>query len=124
VCAAHNARFDWGFICAEVERATGRTLDGPRLCTVRLARKLLPHLRRRSLDHVALYYGVDIAGRHRAAGDAIATARVLIRLLAAARDRGCDTWEDLDRLLAARPRRRRPRRVPALPQPVMYDTSA
>jgi DNA polymerase III subunit epsilon len=124
VFVAHNARFDWGFLCAEIERATGRLLDGRRLCTVKLARKLLPQLRRRSLDHVAHYYGVEITARHRAAGDAIATARVLVRLLAEARDRGCETWEDLDRLLAPAPRRRRRRRPPALPQPVSRDTTA
>ncbi|MDQ3951143.1 MAG: 3'-5' exonuclease, partial [Gemmatimonadota bacterium] len=123
VFVAHNARFDWSFVSAEVERAMGRTLDGPRLCTVRLARKLLPHLRRRSLDYVAMHYGVEIQGRHRAAGDAVATARVLLRLLAAARERGCETWQDLDLLLAA-PRQRRPRRRPATPRPVTRDTTA
>jgi DNA polymerase-3 subunit epsilon len=124
VFVAHNARFDWGFLCAEVERATGRLLNGRRLCTVKLARKLLPQLRRRSLDYVAHYYGVEITARHRAAGDAIATARILVRLLAEARERGCETWEDLDRLLAPAPRRRRPRRRPASPQPVSHDTTA
>lgn len=124
VFVAHNARFDWTFVSAEIERATGRTLDGPRLCTVKLARKLLPQLRRRSLDYVAMHYGVEIHGRHRAAGDAIATARVLVKLLAAARARGCETWQDLDLLLATVPRRRRPRRRPAMPQPVTRDTTA
>lgn len=124
VFVAHNARFDWGFLCAEVERTTGRVLDGRRLCTVKLARKLLPQLRRRSLDHVAHYYGVEITARHRAAGDAIATARVLVRLLAEARQLGCETWDDLDRLLAPAPRRRRSRRRPAIPQPVSRDTTA
>jgi DNA polymerase III subunit epsilon len=124
VFVAHNARFDWTFVNAEIERATGRTIDGPRLCTVKLARKLLPQLRRRSLDYVAMHYGVEIQSRHRAAGDAIATARVLIKLLAAARERGCETWQDLDLLLASAPRRRRPRRRPATPQPVTRDTTA
>jgi DNA polymerase-3 subunit epsilon len=124
VFVAHNARFDWAFLCAEVQRATGRLLDGPRLCTVKLARKLLPQLRRRSLDYVANHYGVEITARHRAAGDAVATARVLVRLLADARERGCETWEDLDRLLAPAPRRRRPRRRRATPQPVDRDTTA
>src|SRR5918999_6502430 len=121
VFVAHNARFDWTFINAEIERATGRTLDGPRLCTVKLARKLLPQLRRRSLDYVAMHYGVEIQSRHRAAGDAVATARVLVRLLAEARERGCETWADLELLLATTPRRRRPRRRPARPQPVARD---
>jgi DNA polymerase-3 subunit epsilon len=124
VFVAHNARFDWTFVNSEIGRATGRILDGPRLCTVKLARKLLPQLRRRSLDYVAMHYGVEIHGRHRAAGDAIATARVLIKLLAAARERGCETWQDLDLLLATAPRRRRPRRRPAMPQPVSRDTTA
>jgi DNA polymerase III subunit epsilon len=123
VFVGHNARFDWGFLCAEVERASGRVLDGPRLCTVRLARKLLPQLRSRSLDHVAAYYGVEISSRHRAGGDAVATARVLLRLLGAARERGCETLPDLDVLLTP-PRRRRRRRPPAMPQPVSRDTSA
>jgi DNA polymerase-3 subunit epsilon len=124
VFVGHNARFDWGFLCAEVERASGRVLDGPRLCTVRLARKLLPQLRSRSLDHVAAYYGVEISSRHRAGGDAVATAHVLPRLLAAARERGCETLHDLDVLLASPARRRRRRRPPAMPQPVSRDTSA
>jgi DNA polymerase-3 subunit epsilon len=124
VFVAHNARFDWAFVNAELERASGHMLDGPRLCTVKLARKLLPQLRRRSLDYVAMHYGVEILSRHRAAGDAIATARVLVRLLADARERGCETWADLERLLAATPRRRRPRRRPARPQPVARDTTA
>jgi DNA polymerase-3 subunit epsilon len=124
VFVAHNARFDWSFINAELERATGRRLDGPRLCTVRLARKLLPYLRRRSLDHLAMHYGVEIQNRHRAGGDALATARVLIRLLAASRERGCETWQDLELLLATAQPRRRARRRPAVPQPVTRDTTA
>jgi DNA polymerase-3 subunit epsilon len=124
VFVAHNARFDWSFLNAELERATRRTLDGPRLCTVRLARRLLPQLRGRSLDHVAMHYGVEIQNRHRAAGDAVATAQVLVRLLAAAHERGCETWQELERLLAPPPRRRRSRRRPATPQPVTRDTTA
>jgi DNA polymerase-3 subunit epsilon len=124
VFVAHNARFDWAFVNAELERTTGRTLDGPRLCTVKLARKLLPQLRRRSLDYVAMHYGVEITNRHRAAGDAIATARVLTRLLTDARDRGCETWADLELLQMTAPRRRRSRRRTGRPQPVTRDTTA
>jgi len=124
VFVAHNAAFDWRFVTAEVRRATGRELDGRRLCTVRLARKLLPQLRRRSLDWVANHYGVEIGARHRAMGDALATAHVLLRLLDDARDRGCATWSDLDALIgpSAAPRRRR--RPPAMPHPVRLDTTA
>jgi DNA polymerase-3 subunit epsilon len=128
VFVAHNAAFDWRFVSAEVARARGRELTGRRLCTVRLARRLLPQLRSRSLDWVARHYGVEIepGQRHRAAGDALATARCLLRLLDDARARGCERWSELERLLAtSRPvRRRRGRRAPALPRPVDRDTTA
>jgi len=129
VFAAHNANFDWRFICAEVFRASGQQLVGRRLCTVKLARKILPQLPRRSLDHVANYYGVEISGRHRAAGDAIATAHCLIRLLEDAADRGCVTWDDLDLLIGKRGLRaarmaRAKRRRSALPGPARSDATA
>lgn len=117
---AHNAPFDWHFISAEVARATGERLEGRRLCTVRLARRLLPQLPRRSLDVVARHYGVQISARHRAAGDAVATAHVLLALLRDAADRGCETWPALDTLLGALPRSSRRRRS-AMPGPVKQD---
>lgn len=129
VFVAHNAAFDWRFVSAEVSRAAGRELTGRRLCTVRLARRLLPQLRSRSLDWVARHYNVEIPAerRHRAAGDAIATAHCLLRLLAAAHDHGCERWSELERFLAsgsAAPKARRGRRPSALPQPVQRDTTA
>jgi DNA polymerase-3 subunit epsilon len=129
VFVAHNVTFDWRFLSMEVHRVTGRVLDGRRLCTVRLARKLLPHIRRRSLDYVSHFYDVENTARHRAGGDARATAGVLLRMLEDVRLRGCHTWEDLQRLVYApggsrRRKRRRGRRPSAMPQPVDRDTTA
>jgi DNA polymerase-3 subunit epsilon len=131
VFVAHNANFDWRFVSSEVARVSGRVLAGRRLCTVRLARRIVPQLRSRSLDWVAGHYGVEIGEgkRHRAGGDAIATAKCLIRMLDDARDHGCERWSELERLLAtgsaqAKKKKRRGRRPPALPQPVQYDTTA
>lgn len=117
VFVAHNAPFDWSFVGAEIARASGRQLEGRRLCTVRLARKLLPQLPRRSLDMVASHYGVEIAARHRAAGDAVATAHVLLRLLRDAADRGYETWAQLDTLFSTPTTTRRRRRPSGFPQP-------
>jgi DNA polymerase III subunit epsilon len=128
VFVAHNASFDWRFVSAEVARSTGRELTGRRLCTVRLARRLLPQLRSRSLDWVARHYNVEIPSgmRHRAAGDALATAHCLLRLLDDARDHGCERWSELEQFLATAPagRKRKGRRAPAMPQPVDRDTTA
>ena len=125
VFVAHNAAFDWRFVSAELSRTAGRSLMGRKLCTVKLARKLLPQLPRRSLDHVARYYGVDINGRHRAAGDALATAHCLLRMIDDLSDRGCESWIDLEQLLGmSAAKRRKTRRAPAMPAPVSRDTTA
>ena len=124
VFVAHNAAFDWRFVSSEITRATGGRIDGRRLCTVKLARRVLPHLPRRSLDYLARYYDVEITQRHRAGGDARATARVLIRLLRELAHRGCDTWPELETLLQLAPRGRRGRRRRALPRPMDRDTTA
>jgi DNA polymerase III subunit epsilon len=121
VFVAQNVRFDWRFLSMELRRATGRGLAGDRLCTVRLARKLLTHLPRRSLDALAWHYDVPITRRHRAGGDALATAQVLVRMLSDARRQDVDTWDDLQRLLR-RPRVPAPRS--ALPQPVAVEAIA
>ena len=123
VFVAHNALFDWRFLAAEYARATGERLEGRRLCTVRMARRLLPQLPRRSLDFVARHYAVDITARHRAAGDAVATAKVLVRLLRDAMSRDLTTWDALDGWLRTSARRARRKRQ-ALPRPVDRDTTA
>jgi DNA polymerase-3 subunit epsilon len=123
VFVAHNATFDWNFVSDEVRKATGARLVGHRLCTVRLARQLLPHLQRRSLDFVANHYGVEIEGRHRAGGDAMATARCLIHLLDEAAERGCTTLQDLEVLMRKRKTKKKKRRS-ALPSPITRDTTA
>ena len=100
---AHNAPFDWGFLGMEFERAgRAEALGGAPLCTVRLARRLLAHLPRRNLDAVAWHYGVTIESRHRALGDARATARVLQGLLHDAERQGLDSLDALQAWLAQR----------------------
>ncbi|MDP9202941.1 MAG: 3'-5' exonuclease [Gemmatimonadota bacterium] len=124
VFVGHNAVFDWRFLTSELSRSTGRKLGGRRLCTVKIARKVLPQLSRRSLDYVARHYGVEIRGRHRAAGDALATAKCLLRMLSDLSDRGCATWGDLETLLRTPSARRKKRRASGLPTPVLRDTTA
>jgi DNA polymerase-3 subunit epsilon len=115
VFVAHNARFDWAFVSQELRRARDVVLQGPRLCTVRLTRRLVPGLKSRGLDSVTRFFGVEVVDRHRAKGDATATAEVLRRLLGLAADRGATTVSDLEALGWRRGRRRR---RTALPTPM------
>src|SRR5437762_11688814 len=95
VFVAHNARFDWRFLTAECTAGGVPAPSGRPLCTVRLTRRLVPELRHRRLDHVATFFGVDNPARHRAFGDALATAHILRALIGRARDRGVETLEQL-----------------------------
>ncbi|MBT8487814.1 MAG: hypothetical protein HKN72_04950 [Gemmatimonadetes bacterium] len=106
VFVAHNATFDWGFVSAELIRAGVEVPDVPRVCTVRMCRRLVPRLRRRNLDVVSRHFGVSIHARHRAHGDALATARVLLRLLDEAAGRGIDDLATLQWYLKRRRQRK------------------
>jgi DNA polymerase III subunit epsilon len=69
VFVAHNARFDYGFLRREFERA-GLRFTAKTLCTVRLSRRLYPGEAHHNLDSVIARHGIDCRQRHRAMGDA------------------------------------------------------
>jgi len=108
VFVAHNARFDWSFLAAELRRTRGTALSGPQLCTARLARRLVPEAESCGLDWLSTWFGLENPARHRAGGDAWATADLLLRLLERARLDGARTLQDLEAMQV--PRRRRLKR--------------
>ena len=80
VFVAHNVGFDYGFIKDEFA-ALGYTYKRETLCTVRLSRKLIPDRISYSLGHLCAALGIEINGRHRAEGDAVATVQLFELLL-------------------------------------------
>ena len=80
VIVAHNAAFDLGFLNAAAVAHGGRALSQPHLCTLRLARRLMPDLRRRSLDALAGHFGIPTRDRHRALGDVRITVDIFFHL--------------------------------------------
>jgi DNA polymerase III subunit epsilon len=114
VFVAHNAAFDWRFVAAELEHA-GVSLTGRSLCTVRLARKVVPELRSRSLDSLTYFFDIPVEQRHRAYGDVVATAEVFRRLMARLDALEVNRWHELDALLQQRARRKKKQ---ANPQPM------
>ncbi len=69
VFVAHNARFDYSFLRAELRRIE-LPFRAPVLCTVKLSRRLFPQHPRHSLDAVMERFGLVCGERHRALGDA------------------------------------------------------
>jgi DNA polymerase-3 subunit epsilon len=69
VFAAHNARFDYGFLKHAFARA-GRAFTARVLCTVRLSRRLFPDCDGHGLDALIARHDLHVTARHRALGDA------------------------------------------------------
>jgi DNA polymerase-3 subunit alpha (Gram-positive type) len=97
VIVAHNSQFDVGLLNSELERAKGFRLENKSICTVKLARKLQPGLDKYRLGDVARYFDIDIEERHRALADAMAAAKILLRLLDIAEDKGLTRWSQLSK---------------------------
>ncbi|MGZ4060252.1 MAG: exonuclease domain-containing protein [Bacteroidia bacterium] len=75
IFVAHNVGFDYGFIKEEFA-SLGSKFKRDTLCTVRLSRKLIPGRRSYSLGNLCDYLGIENEARHRAEGDAVATAKL------------------------------------------------
>lgn len=77
---AHHVNFDYTFIKHHLA-AAGIEWNAQRLCTVRLSRKVFPGLPSYSLGNLCRHFGIPIVNRHRAGGDAEATAVLFEHLL-------------------------------------------
>ncbi len=84
---AHNASFDHRFVSRALDSCGLPPYRGAVLCTRKLARRLIPELGRYNLDQLCAHFGVANRARHRALGDAEATARALLDLLEIAQSR-------------------------------------
>lgn len=80
IFVAHNVNFDYSFIRHELEKA-GIKWTAKKLCTVRAARKIKPGLPSYSLGRLCKSLEIDLENRHRAGGDADATAILFSNLL-------------------------------------------
>jgi len=80
VVVAHNAQFDYRIMRTEFNRL-GYDFQRKNLCTVELAKKLIPEQPSYSLGKLVRALGIPMADRHRASGDALATVKLFKMLL-------------------------------------------
>lgn len=80
IFVAHNVNFDYSFVKSHLS-AHGYDLHSRKLCTVRLSRKIFPGFPSYSLGNLCHSLNISIIDRHRASGDARATAEVFGLLL-------------------------------------------
>jgi len=80
IFVAHNVSFDYNFIKGEFA-SLGFHYDRKKLCTVQLSRKLIPGKKSYSLGNLCESLGISNNARHRAEGDAVATAQLFDLLM-------------------------------------------
>lgn len=90
VLVAHNAGFDMSFI---KENALRQKIQRKftYVDTVGIARILLPHQGKHTLDAVAKTMGVSLENHHRAVDDAEATAEIFVKFIPMLKEAGADT---------------------------------
>jgi DNA polymerase III epsilon subunit family exonuclease len=103
----HNVGFDVSFLNAELKRLGRPPLINETLDTLGLATKLVPNLRKPSLDKIAQELGIDPGRRHRAGRDAELAGQIGLRLAERARQQGFDSLDALRAVGAGAPRRPR-----------------
>lgn len=81
VLVAHNLPFDSSFLKNEFMRADTFLPQMNSLCTLKLARKMFPELKSKSLGNLVKHFGIKHKDVHRALGDAMATAKLLIKII-------------------------------------------
>ena len=80
IIVAHNSSFDFRILRTEFRRL-GYDFEAKTLCTVELAKILIPDQPSYSLGKLVRALGIPMADRHRASGDALATVKLFKMLL-------------------------------------------
>ena len=80
IFVAHNVNFDYSFVKLQLAQA-GYDLVTPKLCTIRLTKKIFPGLPKYGLGTVCRELNIHVNDRHRASGDALATAELFSLLV-------------------------------------------
>jgi len=81
VFVAHNVNFDYNFVKTSFERVGEKFPEIPKLCTLKLARRMITGISKKNVGSLSEYLGITLNNRHRAYGDAKATAQILLELL-------------------------------------------
>lgn len=81
IIGGHNFSFDKSFLKKEFLYAGKEQLYNRDICTLKLARRMYPNLRSRSLSNMCRHFKLHNENSHRALSDARVTAQLLIKMI-------------------------------------------
>lgn len=94
VIIAHNATFDYGFLNHNMEKHFRTSLPNQKLCTKKLASRLLPSLPSKRLSSICEFLDIQNERAHRAMADTLATEKVFSVFMQMAKDKGISSEEE------------------------------
>jgi len=94
----HNADFDLSFINRHIFLPRKKELGNPTICTLKVARFLLPGLKNHKLATLAQHFGIPARNNHRALGDAETTLQLWYKLIPLLREKDIYSREDLRKI--------------------------
>lgn len=92
---AHNASFDYKFLDYALEKNMSVNLGNHKVCTMRLARRLVPELPSKKLSSLCEHFKIKNASSHRAKGDAMATMKIFHNFLSMMKKRDIINIENI-----------------------------
>lgn len=85
IIVGHNINFDLSFLKKAYNFYLNKKFNPPKLCTLELSRKLIPHLKSYKLSSVADYFNIPYDRLHRAKDDVMLSYKIFLKLMEIAR---------------------------------------
>ncbi|HHG74489.1 MAG TPA: 3'-5' exonuclease [Persephonella sp.] len=98
VIVAHNVKFDLSFLNHNTKVYLGRSIKNPSICTDNLARRILPDIDSKSLEHIAYHFSIPYKQKHRAMSDAEVTLKIFEKMLSFLEDYNVNRVIDIIKL--------------------------
>lgn len=92
---AHCATFDHGFLKHNAQIHLDQELTNPKICTMKLSRRLMPELRSYKLSRLCEHFDITNDAEHRAMGDVKATYEIFNELLNIMKKQGIESREQV-----------------------------
>lgn len=99
---AHNASFDHGFLCHNAKHHLNHELTNNKLCTRRLANRLVPELKSKRLSNLCEHFNLTNDNAHRAMSDAKVTYQLFNEFLNIMKEKGIEKHEDILKFQSSR----------------------
>ncbi len=95
ILIAHNAIFDMGFLNANSFKYFNKSLENKNLCTLNLAKKIVPTIPSYRLSSLCNYFDIKNECAHRAMGDVYATTKLFFKFQAIMHNNGLKQDQDI-----------------------------